>query len=111
MSRPPFEASAETATIDRVCSLLATDTCRAVLAYFDASTTQTASLDDLTEYVATRQPNTRTRERVQLRLHHVGLPKLEGAGFVDYDVRTATVRYRGRDTAADWGALVAAVMD
>lgn len=110
MSRQPFEASAETATIDRACSVLATDTRRAVLAYFDASAAQTASLDDLAEYVVTRQSDALSREQVRLRLHHAELPKLADAGLIDYDVRSATVRYRERDTAEVWDALVAAVM-
>lgn len=113
MPIPPFETTADPATIDRVYSALATETRRAVLAYFDASDTQTASLDDLTEYIATRQSGAaaRTRDQVKMRLHHVGLPKLDDVGFIDYDARTTTVRYRERSVGEEWDALVAEVLE
>lgn len=111
MSIPPFGTSAEPATIDRIYSALATETGRAVLAYFDASSTQTASVDDLTEYIVTRQSaDSRTRKQVQLHLYHVRLPKLQDAGFIDYDARTATVRYPERSTSEEWDALVAEIL-
>ncbi|WP_436922886.1 DUF7344 domain-containing protein [Halosimplex amylolyticum] len=102
---PPADTTADSATIDRLCSALATETRRAVLAYFETSTTQTASLEGLTDYVAARQSDSRTREQVQLRLHHAGLPKLNDTGLIDYDARTQTVRYRERNIG-EW-ALVA----
>lgn len=71
-----------------------------VVAYFDASTGETASIDDLTRYAATRLPDTAecSPERIRLRLHHAVLPRLADAGVLEYDPRTATVRCR-RDFA------------
>jgi hypothetical protein len=113
MSSPSIETTTDPTTIDRVCSALASKSRRAVLAYFDASATQTASLDEVAEYVAARQSasDTRTPEQVQVRLHHVGLPKLDDAGLIDYDARTATVRYREQSTVEEWDALVAEALE
>lgn len=67
-----------------------------VTAYFDASTGETASLDDLARYAAMRLSGTAewSAERIRLRLHHAVLPRLADTGVLDYDSRTATVRYQ-----------------
>ena len=64
--------------------------------YFDASGSETASLDDLSRYAATRFTDSDgcSAERIQLRFHHVVLPRLDDVGVIDYDPRTTTVRYR-----------------
>lgn len=113
MSHPPFQGSAEPATIDRMFSALRTETRRSVLAYFETSARQTASLDDLTEYVATHRTATddRPREAIRRRLHHMALPKLDDVGFIDYDPRTTTVRYRDQGPATAWSNLAAEVQE
>lgn len=67
-----------------------------VVEYFDASTGETASLDDLARYAATRLSDATDwpAERVRLRLHHAVLPRLADTGVIDYDSRTTTVRFR-----------------
>lgn len=67
-----------------------------VTAYFDASSGETASLDDLARYAATQLSDTADwpTERIRLRLHHVVLPRLADIGVIDYDPRTSTVRCR-----------------
>lgn len=40
------------------------------------------------------------RDAVLVRLHHVDLPKLEQAGFVDFDPEAGTARRRRGETAA-----------
>lgn len=64
--------------------------------YFDASTSETASLDELSRYAATRLADSKDlpAERVQMRLHHAVLPKLGDVGVIDYDPRTTMVRCR-----------------
>ncbi|SFR68843.1 DUF7344 domain-containing protein [Halogeometricum limi] len=40
------------------------------------------------------------RDAAMVRLHHVDLPKLQNAGFVDFDHETGTVRRRRRGGTA-----------
>lgn len=41
-------------------------------------------------------------DSVRTALHHVHLPKLEGAGVVDYDADDGTVTYRGPTSGEEW---------
>lgn len=68
-----------------------------VLAYFERSADSTATLDELAEYVATRQGRTdgSTLAQVRLRLYHVDLPRLADAGVVEFDPNTGSVEYLG----------------
>ncbi|MFC4438685.1 hypothetical protein ACFO3C_13525 [Halostagnicola sp. GCM10023398] len=55
--------------------------------------------DELVEYVSLEnpppeQPGAICTERLLLRLDHTHLPKLEETGFIEWDKRTKTVRYR-----------------
>lgn len=104
----PFETRAERAAVDRVLSALSTGVRRSVLAYFAESPSQTASLEELAEYVTAREPasGTRSSHEVRLRLHHVALPTLADAGLVDYDARTGTVGSREDVPVEELGALL-----
>lgn len=109
MSTQPFEASAEAATADRVLSALSTEVRRSVIAYFEGSPTNTATVEELGETVAARQSPSAAMaaERVRLRLHHVDLPKLDDAGLLEYDARSRTARVRDDGPVSDWAALLA----
>ena len=113
MATYPFGATADGTTIDRLHLALAHEYRRLVLAHFETSPTRTASLTDLTAYVAARRSpsDPRPAEQIRTRLHHADLPKLEGAGLVEYDARTATVRYREQAPIEGWGDYVAEVRE
>ncbi len=56
---------------------------------------------------STRSPSDRDGESagrgtVRLELRHVHLPKLEGAGVLEYDRRSETVRYWGQPSLEEW---------
>lgn len=85
---------ADPETVDRVMVALAAESRRIVLAYFAESADETASVDDLAEYVADRRTES-TRRQVRRQLHHVDLPKLAAEDLVDYDPRTGTVGRSG----------------
>ncbi|WP_232702812.1 DUF7344 domain-containing protein [Halobacterium wangiae] len=90
--------------MSRLHAALASDQRRLVLAYFERTGEATASLDDLTAFLATQQADTE-REHVRKNLHHRDLPKLADQGLIDYDARSATVRYWGAPTvvpADEW---------
>lgn len=67
-----------------------------VTAYFDASTSETASVYDLARYAATEMADIDdgSAERILLRLHHTVLPRLAESDGLDYDSQTKMVRYR-----------------
>ena len=104
MTANPFESSADPATADRVLGALASESRRAVLAHFEESIVETATLDDLTDALLARQTaiEGQSPEQVRLRLHHVHLPKLADVGLLDYDPRMATVRYYGHSLLTEW---------
>ena len=66
-----------------------------VLAYFEQSADRTATINELAEYVATRQgrPGGSTLHQVRLHLYHVDLPTLADAGVVEFDTDTGSVEY------------------
>lgn len=68
---------------------------RLVVEYFDASISDTASLDDLTRYAAARYTDADdwSAKRVHLWLHHAVLPKLNDHGLVGYNPETTMARY------------------
>lgn len=78
---------------DRVHTALAADDRRAVLRYFDSSGDDTASLDELIEFLHASDAQPDDRNQIAVRLHHAALPKLADLGLLDYDPRTKTVRY------------------
>ena len=67
-----------------------------IVTYFDESSGETASVDDLTRFAVTQSADTHEwpAERVRLLLHHAVLPKMDDDGVIDYHRRTKTVRVR-----------------
>lgn len=53
-----------------------------------------ASVEDLADEIGKQADTPKDRKRIHVRLHHVAVPKLADMGFIDYDVRSDTVRYR-----------------
>lgn len=110
MTRRPFDPATDTERRDGVPSVLAPARRRLIIAYFEDSREQTATLDGLAGYV-TRHDETdvSTQERARVLLHHTDLPKLADAGLIDYDTRSWTVRYWGAPTgveAAEWTSFL-----
>lgn len=106
MASSPVDPATDTGTADRVLPALTPARRRLILAYFEDSMEQTATLDVLTGYVARQEEiESTTQERARVLLHHADLPKLADAGLIDYDARTRTVRYWGAPAgveAAEW---------
>ncbi|MDT3437894.1 hypothetical protein [Haloarcula sp. 1CSR25-25] len=96
METATLEAEFEPETVDRILSVLAHKPNRGVLNYFRESSESLASLDELADYVATKETSSdlESPEQVAVYLHHAGLPKIADAGILDYDPRTKTVRSR-----------------
>jgi hypothetical protein len=77
-------------SLDRLLSALSTEPNRRIVQYFRDSSDETVALDDLAGHVS--EMADRPPDRVALRLHHAALPKLAGAGLLEYDRRTQTAR-------------------
>lgn len=85
---------------EQVLGLLGHEHRHAIITYFDRKTTESASFDDLTEYIVSLDPNrgerpAERRKQVTIGLLHNHLPKLADAGVLEYDQRSETVRYWG----------------
>lgn len=95
MSGPNPDSEFDPETKDQLLSALSHGYNRCVLAFFRESSETAVSLDELAEYVAEQDGSDHSSpDRVAVRLHHAGLPKLADAGVLDYDPRKKTVRCR-----------------
>lgn len=79
--------------LDRSVRALADEHRRDIVRYFRARSTETASLEALTEHVIENSSPTPPRTEVRTTLHHQSVPLLAEAGIVDYDQRNNLVRY------------------
>lgn len=79
-------------SIDVALKVLADQRRRLVIKYLRSAPDGVASFEELINYVSTESSDS-ARERIQTRLHHVSLPKLDKAGLIDYDSRSQIVRY------------------
>ncbi|MDS0299373.1 ArsR family transcriptional regulator [Halogeometricum sp. S1BR25-6] len=87
----------EDPTSDSVFRCLADERRRHILGYFRNSDDDTASFDDLVDYVTERegQSSAPDREAVAIDLHHRHLPILADYGVIDFDDRAESVQYNG----------------
>lgn len=79
--------------IDRLLTALGDRDRREVLEYLRGSPDGTATVAELAGVL--RERDTGCEDRAKVVLHHSTLPKLAGAGVVDYDADARTVWYRG----------------
>lgn len=92
--------TAQTLKTDRLLDVLADGVRREVIRYFENNPeTAVVHLDDLVAHLDRTVPHS-SRE-LRLGLRHVHLPKLEGAGWIDFDPRSEQIRYHGNPDAAD----------
>lgn len=86
--------------LNHVFKLLANHHRRHALTYLVGMDDDTATLDELSGYVAARHANSGNNpghdDELARGLHHIHLPKLEAAGVIEYDARSETIRYHGQ---------------
>jgi len=80
--------------LDELHRALADDRRRLVLRHLSTTDGDVATVDDLVDEVVAEEDRAVDRERVAVAIHHGALPHLDGAGLVEYDARSRTVRYR-----------------
>lgn len=82
---------AEHDTLTTVRDVLANPYRRQVLQSLTADEDDVASVEGLVEELSDHDEVTDDRTRIAIKLHHVALPKLAEAGFIEYDARTQAV--------------------
>lgn len=87
-------------TIDDQLSVLTNELHRTIVLYFCRHSTETATTDDIADYIRDQQDT--ELSNLEVRLHHVILPRLAKAGVLEYDSRSNTVRYRRQPTLETW---------
>ena len=90
-----------------VFELLASSRRRYALYRMHASRTGVVQMDDLVEHVANLEVDggeagNDHRARIRIDLGHNHVPRLVGAGLVEYDQRSRTLRYRESPSLTEW---------
>ncbi|WP_132057491.1 DUF7344 domain-containing protein [Halorussus amylolyticus] len=88
--------------LDALFECLASRQRRLVLTHLVETDDGIATFSNLIRHVLGEGTRDEDRERLAVRLHHVHLPKLDDHGFVEYDARSETVRYRGGPAVTEW---------
>ena len=88
-------------SLNAILEILAHHHRREILRALIEAPSDTATVDELTERLARLEAD-RTglrpgRDQLEVTFHHVHLPKLTDASLVEYDARSATLRYRPHD--------------
>lgn len=95
MSSESLRNQFERETLNQLLSALSNESNRYVVEYFCTASENVASLEELAEYTVGKHEtaHSASSQRVDLDLHHSGLPKLAAVGILDYDPRSKTVRW------------------
>ena len=104
MNAPPIDRDTLTAAYD----VLASPYRRQILRSLVAGEGDVASVEDLGDELIDLDETAGDRRDIAIKLHHVALPKLAEAGFIDYDARTQTVRACAHPPT-EWRPLLASV--
>lgn len=92
-------------SLDAVFEILSARRRRYVLYSLHEAPEGVASIEDVAERVSLLERSDGDESRfaeVRTSLCHVHLPKLEDAGFVEYDSRSETVRYWPQPSLEEW---------
>lgn len=92
----------QTPSTETLLELVADPRRRMILRHLSENGDGAVALDELTGTIATGGGQEMVRHapgdtRASVELHHTHLPKLAGAGLIEYDQRSETIRYRSHD--------------
>lgn len=90
MNVPPNDTDEQTAAHDA----LACGYRRRIIDYLVVGEDDVATVEELIAALLDHDGFTGNRKHVTVKLHHIALPKLTALGFIEYDDRSRTVRYR-----------------
>jgi predicted transcriptional regulator len=80
--------------LDAILDVLTSRHRRDILYHLEDAETEVLRLAELVDAVQAGNPDPTNREAVMANLHHVQLPKLNEIGWIEYDFRSRTIRYR-----------------
>lgn len=80
--------------LDATLDVLRSGHRREILYQLEDAATDVVQLAELVDAWLAINPDARDREAVAANLHHVQLAKLDEIGWIEYDARNGTVRYR-----------------
>lgn len=106
MSRDDGDDGDRSLSLDAVLHVLADRYRRDLLRYLIDKDDETATVEECTNHLIEREAE-RTGERpaydqVEVRLHHVHVPKLSDTGVIEYDPRSREFRYWGHARLEAW---------
>lgn len=106
LSRKGSVTSIDTLSLDATFDVLANAERRLILNYLTEAADHEATVDELvshiTQHHADRTGELPSRDSIEMRLHHIHLPKLTEVGLVEYDARTEQLRYWSDDRLEAW---------
>lgn len=88
-----LESETKRKDLDSILEVFADRRRRLIIECLRQSADGVASYDDLVDFVLRHGDGQQESEHIRSQLHHVTLPKLEEADIIEYDRRSATVRY------------------
>ena len=93
-------SAAPAPSLDLIFELLSNQRRRYLLYYL--SEHETGSVDEIVEYVLTKEAGKEDRHTVTISIYHDHIPKLVDAGLLEYDKRSKTVRYWRQPSLEEW---------
>ncbi|GAA0679247.1 ArsR family transcriptional regulator [Natronoarchaeum mannanilyticum] len=106
MDQEQAVATTNPLSLDATFDALADAERRTILHYLTDAADHEATVDELVSHI-TQQEASHTgelpsRDSIEMRLHHIHLPKLVEVGLVEYDTRTEQLRYWSDDRLETW---------
>jgi DNA-binding transcriptional ArsR family regulator len=92
-SHPAITLARVDPELDTILRVLESRHRRAILYQLVEAETDVVDVDELVDAELARYPHA-SRGAVTAELYHVQLPKLDQAGWIEYDFRSGTVRFR-----------------
>lgn len=94
----PDTSQRDQVVMTQLLDILASERRRNLLSYLTTCSEKTISREEIVDALLDCEPNEpgpiSHRERLEIDLHHVHLPKLATAAIIDYDPTSGTVEYR-----------------
>ncbi len=90
VNTPPKDTDNRTAAYDALACAYR----HRIVEYLVTAEDGVAAVEELIAYLLSHDRVAADRRHVAVKLHHIALPKLAALGFIEYDDRNRTVRYR-----------------
>lgn len=94
----PNNSSQDQIARTKLFNILASERRRNILSYLRTCSDRLVSREEIVDALLDCEPEPAThRERLEIDLHHVHLPKLADSGIIDYDPMSGMIEYRAPD--------------